>query len=297
MFQFTTTTVINNLKDFTTGKDLIEVKDNVIRIKRHNPFVKENISCMYKAEAEAAVCDVATISGLAEAEKDMRVQLYIRSIGNADPMYANSLVFKGKPMNIEVPAGTTADKLVEIANKYLNLVFGGEAQLVASLSGSGSDLVLTCVNPFQRITKVTVAERAIEKNYGHGAMVAEFGDGEDKTADYVTVGTEGFGDYDHLLKDLRLPTGANLRWKRTMEDEMPVPGAMYNQYTLYYTVDRGVMGLHAVGAKATSQTTHVFWVNQNCAEDFEKFFTDAGVTLEEVKKKEAASEENTEAGA
>lgn len=295
MFQFTTTTVINDLKDFTTGKDLIEVKDNVIRIKRHNPFVAEKISCMYKAVAEAAVCDVVTISGLADAEKDMRVQLYIRSIGNADPMYANSLVFKGKPMNIEVPAKTSADKLVEIANKYLNLVFGGEAQLVASLNGS--DLVLTCVNPFQRVTKVTVAERAIEKNYGHGAMVAEFGDGEDKTAECVAVGTEGFGDYDHLLKDLRLPTGANLRWKRTMEDEMPVPGAMYNQYTLYYTVDRGVMGLHAVGAKATSQTTHVFWVNQNCAADFEAFFTGAGVTLEEVKKQESASEENTEAEA
>lgn len=290
MFQFTTTTVINDLKDFTTGKDLIEVKDNVILIKRHNPFVKENISCMYKAVAEAAVCDVATISGLVNAEKDMRVQLYIRSIGNADPMYANSLVFKGKPMNIEVPAQTPADKLVEIANKYLNLVFGGEAQLVASLSGSGNDLVLTCVNPFQRITKVTVAERAIEKDYGHGAMVAEFGDGVDMTADCVKVGTEGFGDYDHLLKDLRLPTGANLRWKRTMEDEMPVPGAMYNQYTLYYTVDRGVMGLHAVGAKATSQTTHVFWVNQNCAATFEKLFTSAGVTLEDVKKKEATSE-------
>jgi hypothetical protein len=248
---------------------------------------------VYKAVAEAAVCDVATISGLVNAAKDKRVQLYISSIGNADPMYANSLVFKGKPMNIEVPAQTPADKLVEIANKYLNLVFGGEAQLVASLNGS-NDLVLTCVNPFQRITKVTVADRAIEKNYGHGAMVAEFGDGVDMTATCVKVGTEGFGDYDHLLKDLRLPTGANLRWKRTMEDEMPVPGVMYNQYTLYYTVDRGVMGLHAVGAKATSQTTHVFWVNQKHAIEFEAFFKDK---IEEVNKKAAKSEETAEAEA
>jgi hypothetical protein len=46
-----------------------------------------------------------------------------------------------------------------------------------------------------------------------------------------------------------------------MEDEMPVIGASYDQFVLTYRVDRGVMGLGAVGATATSETTHIFWVN------------------------------------
>lgn len=276
MFQFTTTTVINKLKDFTTGKDLITTTgsgdDAVISIKRHNPFKVKNIDCIYKAVHVDPKADTVTVSGLAAQATDKRVALYIRSIGNADPGFSNGLVFKGKPLYIEVPANTAAADLATVAQKYLNLVFGGSAQLVATVSGT--DLVLTCTNPYQRITKATVASRDAETN--------EFGDGA-TTGAVIATGNEGFGDYDHLLKDLRLPTGANLRWKRTMEDEMPIPGTDYDQYTLYYTVDRGIMGLGAVGAKTTSMTTHVFWVNSAIAADFETAIAAAASKLTQVK--------------
>jgi len=191
-------------------------------------------------------------------------------------MYANDLVFKGKPLYIEIPANTTADNLLAIVNKYMNLVFGGEAQLIATVADS--KLVLTCVNPYQKFTKVTTALR--------NEQTGEFGDGTPValTADNYTPGKEGFGDYDHILKDLRLPTGANLRWKRTMEDEMPVPGATYNEYVIEYAVDRGVMGISAVGQKVTSVTTHVLWVNQAIAQAFEGKLGDASTKLEVAPK-------------
>jgi hypothetical protein len=256
MFQFTTTTVINSLKDFTTGKDLVKFDNDVLYIKRHNPFKKDGIVNIFYTEAKAPVADKVVISGLAEQETDKRVELYIRSTGNADPSFANAMVFKGKPIFVEIPAGTKAADLVDTASKYFNFVFGGHAQLIASLEGT--NLVITCTNGYQRITKAVVATRQDNGNFGNG----------ESNSAVITTGNEGFGDYDHMIKDLRLPTSANLRWKRTMEDEMPIHGAMYNQYVLTYTVDRGILGMGAVGQKSFSTTTHVFWVNSDVDADF-----------------------------
>lgn len=252
MFQFTTTTVINSLKDLTSGKDLIvnDSANGVIRIKRHTPFVIENIQGVVRTPATPAVMDSVAFT-YNDSGVDQRIELYVRSTGNADPAFANSMVFKGKPLYIEIPAGTDAADLVDVANKYMNFVFGGDTQLVASVKGSV--LTLTCVNGYQRITKALVASRENTGEFGKGVA----------NGLVVTTGNEAFGDYDHMIKDLRLPTSANLRWKRTQEDEMPVAGATYNQYILTYTVDRGILGMAAVGQRTTSTTTHIFWVNDS----------------------------------
>lgn len=258
MFQFTTTTVINSMKDFTTGKDLVhsDAEKGILYIKRHNPFKVDNIEKIYHTVAKEAVADKVVIPNLVGQATDKRVELYIRSTGNADPAFSNAMVFKGKPLFVEIPANTVKDDLVKTASKYLNFVFGGQAQLVASLDNTS--LVLECTNGYQRITKAVVATRDAEGNFGNG----------EANGVVITTGNEGFGDYDHMIKDLRLPTSANLRWKRTMEDEMPTPGAMYNQYVLTYTVDRGILGMGAVGQRTSSTTTHVFWVNSDVDADF-----------------------------
>lgn len=268
MFQFTTTTVINSLKDFTTGKDLVVKEGDVILIKRHNPFKVANIDCIVRTAGVDATPDSVAITYTKDAVNDQRIELYVRSTGNADPAFANALVFKGKPLYIEIPAGTESADLVQIANKYFNLMFGGTEQLIATVSGN--TLTLTCTNGYQRITKATIATRDAAGNFGKGV----------ENGVTVTPGNEGFGDYDHMIKDLRLPTSANLRWKRTMEDEMPTPGALYNQYVLTYTVDRGILGMDAVGQKTVSTTTHIFWVNNAVDADFKTAlglsFTDDG---------------------
>ena len=55
----------------------------------------------------------------------------------------------------------------------------------------------------------------------------------------------------------------------TNQDENPIIGAKYNQYTIHYCTDRGVLGTNAVGDTVKSVTTHVFYVNQNVASEFE----------------------------
>lgn len=267
MFNFTTTTVINSLKDFTTGKDLVTNENGIIYVKRHNPFVAENIVSLVHTKAVEPKNAEVKIADLVDQSADKRVELYIRSVGNADPMFANAMLHKGKPLFIEVPQGTEADNLVKVVNKYNNLMFGGDNQLVAEMDGT--QLVLKCTNPYQTITKAVVAARDAESGEFVESQVLSLKDG------HITPNEEGFGDYDHIMKDLRLPTSANLRWKRTLEDEMPVAGASYDQFILTYRVDRGIMGLGAVGSVAISETTHVFWVKNDLAETFASYF--AGV--------------------
>ena len=70
MFQFTTTNVLNSLKDLTTGKDLITTVDasgkEEVMIKRIGNFKKANVESIHHtvgSEAElAAVCMDLTLS-------------------------------------------------------------------------------------------------------------------------------------------------------------------------------------------------------------------------------------------
>jgi hypothetical protein len=150
-------------------------------------------------------------------------------------------------------------------------MFGGDNQLVAEMDGN--QLILKCTNPYQTITKAVVAARDAKSGEFVESQVLSLKDG------HITPNEEGFGDYDHIMKDLRLPTSANLRWKRTMEDEMPVAGASYDQFILTYRVDRGIMGLGAVGSVAVSETTHVFWVKSDLVTAFKDKFG-AGIITE-----------------
>jgi len=76
----------------------------------------------------------------------------------------------------------------------------------------------------------------------------------------------GTGTYQQLMKDLRLPTAENDGpWSITaQQQELPVPGNKYVQYTLHYISCRGVLGGSAVGEVTHSKTTHVFFVPADC---------------------------------
>jgi len=90
------------------------------------------------------------------------------------------------------------------------------------------------------------------------------------------------------MKDLRLPTAENDGpWSITaQQQELPIPGNMYVQYTLHYISCRGVLGGSAVGEVTHSKTTHVFFVPADCCEcattgidsKFLQALTEAGLT-------------------
>jgi hypothetical protein len=79
----------------------------------------------------------------------------------------------------------------------------------------------------------------------------------------ITKCLNGVGTYWQIMKDLRLPTMDPWNIVET-QNEMPIPGNKYVQYTLHYISCRGVLGGAAVGEVTHSKTTHVFFVPADC---------------------------------
>lgn len=91
-------------------------------------------------------------------------------------------------------------------------------------------------------------------------------------------GKQPFATGTWLLENQRLPNSNNFRYFG-FNDEMPIAGAIYVQYSFDYVSDRPGLGGHSgVGQGITAITNHTFFVEQNAAPEFEKVF--AGKTFE-----------------
>lgn len=86
-------------------------------------------------------------------------------------------------------------------------------------------------------------------------------------------GKQPFATGAWLLENQRLPNSNNFRYFG-FNDEMPIAGALYNQYSFDYRSERPGLGGHSgVGQEIAAITSHTFFVMQGeAAEAFEKIF-------------------------
>ena len=233
--------------------------------------VKAGITKIKKTPYSAAVktkvtFDLATSTPFV-ANNYYRLELFIRLNDNAQSDYSNSLVFKEKPIYFEFKASATT--FDSTATAALAASFNadqtryGYPVLVAS--ASGSILTIEGITEFQ-----TIADAYIAKWESATTLDSYKGDFTRMTtpAGAITKGKVAFGSYEWILRNLRLPTMENRRFTSPNELEMPVPGVNYNQYTIYYRKDRGILGGAAVGQVTTSETCHVFYVNTELTTDY-----------------------------
>lgn len=297
MFQFTTTTVINSAKDYTNPSvDLFKGDSKYFDVKRVNRFKVKNIRSVYKQDPVAQSNAVATIDmskvqevlTTTKATKGtFRVEIYVHlAQSNNNPLYSNTWVVKGRPWTFEFSATSTeeaeniVDKVIKMITKFKLFTMDTE-QLKATKEGT--KLVLTAQDPYQIFSKVELqyfdpsigtttgcctprGEYAPVENYGVTGVVT------------ITLGNEGFGTFEWIMRNLRLPTAEQTRWNALYQDDRPMVGATYTQYTLEYCENRGILGGDAVGEETKSVTTHVFFVNQAVKTQFEEALTAAGIT-------------------
>lgn len=294
MFQFTTTNVINSNKDYTTGKPLWSAqeadsdKPASFNVKRVSKFLGPNVVSIYKAEANdpemaKVTVDLSQISGT--DGESYRLSVYIGlTQASQESRYANDLILKGKPFTVDfvwkTSAADVAKNLVKIINKYAVMVYG---EKLLNVSYSGAYLTIEAVNEYQRFRKVNIEKFDKDAYFGRGEYnaVRTLEDLDEQTSNAALTGTvegyfvgkEGFGTYSYLLHNLRIPTPMRTRAFGVNLDENPIIGAKYNQYTIHYCTDRGVLGTNAVGDTVKSVTTHVFYVNQSVASEFEEALT------------------------
>ena len=294
MFQFTTTNVINSNKDYTTGKPLWSAqeadsdKPASFNVKRVSKFLGPNVVSIYKAEANdpemaKVTVDLSQISGT--DGESYRLSVYIGlTQASQESRYANDLILKGKPFTVDfvwkTSAADVAKNLVKIIDKYAVMVYG---EKLLNVSYSGAYLTIEAVNEYQRFRKVNIEKFDKDAYFGRGEYnaVRTLEDLDEQTSNAALTGTvegyfvgkEGFGTYSYLLHNLRIPTAMRTRAFGVNLDENPIIGAKYNQYTIHYCTDRGVLGTNAVGDTVKSVTTHVFYVNQSVASEFEEALT------------------------
>lgn len=303
MFQFTTTNVINSDKDLTTGKVLYEVKNDTLVVKRVANFKKENIAAIYKAVAvdpENAKVTIDLTGVSATAGDVLRLSIYVGlSQASQDSRYSNDMIYKGKPFSVDFvwqdTVTNSAKKLVETIKKYSLLVYG---EKLLTASNSGAFITIEATNEYQRFKRVDLEKFEKTPNEypysGKYTVIKSLSDLASKTSDQLNgttegffAGKEGFGTYSFLLHNLRLPTSARTRAFGINQDETPIVGAKYNQYTIHYCANRGVLGLNAVGDTVKSVTTHVFYVKSDLADTFEALLEQVGsITTASAKAKD-----------
>lgn len=313
MFQFTTTNVLNSLKDITTGKDLITTVDasgkEEVMIKRIGNFKKANVESIHHtvgSEAElAAVC--MDLTNVVAKDKKYRLNMYIGlTQGSADSRYANDLYHKGKAFSIDfdglATAAETVAKLADVLKKYDILVYGDKQLNVYS---SGALLALEAVNEYQRFVRVNIEELNASAYSGMGdyKVIKSLDDLKKNMASHdavikdgvpvkegLFVGKEGFGTYSYLLHNLRLPTAARFGAFAWNKEESPVPGVIYDEYVIRYCVNRGELGLNAVGDTVKSVTTHVIYVPSALSATVNTALSKIGTVVETANS--ASSEED-----
>lgn len=96
----------------------------------------------------------------------------------------------------------------------------------------------------------------------------------------TVAAVEPFGSAWYITKNLRLPSSSNTRFMAINEDERPIDGALYNQYSFDYSVVRDITGMNAVGQSLTSVTNHIIYVKSDLSSDFETLLlTSTGLSI------------------
>lgn len=285
MFQYTNTIVLNSLKDETTGLDKIVEGPDYVEVRRVNKYLKSNVSAMYKRAASDPVIGKAEFTITNPGAGIYRLKLYMRLSGSQNSYYANDFVFKGKPFVYEFRITSASTKAADVAKEIKRVIdkiqaFYGDKYI--KVETSDAKLIIHGVDEYQLFTEAKIQKLNTAANNPLTNEVFE-----DVIEGTITKSVEGFGTYTHILKDLRLPTIEARKFEAVNQEELPVPGAKYNQYIIEYKVDRGLFGGAAVGQQVTSKTTHVFYVLDSLATKFETALKVLG-TITEIKKPGAA---------
>lgn len=264
---------------FKSGKTNIDgVEVDALKIKRDFVFVKGCVKAIrkrvgYNSVPCKATIDFSNTTLLAAlkaggAKTYCRLDIYLGVEGAEPYIYSTPWVQKGMPFWIEFTvketdgAATIAKNVADMLKK--NHVFLCDKDLI-NVSVNDAKLVLEGATEYQRFRKIEISTFDAYDDYAE--KVAELDPKDEDVTDIILDerGKNSFGTYSQIIKDLRLPTAANYQWTHIRQVETPIVGAIYNQYIVEYEAPASNDGLHAVGQRMTSHTTHVFWVKNDSA--------------------------------
>ena len=283
---FQTQTIINSNLDPDSGKGVVlfeskrekvdGVEKDIVRVKRDFLFVKGNVDCIrrrngYEAELCKATIDFNKLTSVVptdHAVNYLRLDIYLGIEGAEPYIYSTPWYHKGKPFWVEFIAkkDESAKALADRLEKTIksNHIFQVDKDLIKVTNNGAGILTLTGATEYQRFRKIEI--NIFEANADYADLVTELNPNKVVASDAIALVTKGknaFGTYSQIVKDLRLPTAANYQWLATRKVEIPIVGAVYNQYIIEYHAPANSHPLSVVGGRLDSHTTHVFWVKND----------------------------------
>ena len=298
MLNYTTTTIVND------GANVFsDASKKLFRVKFGPELFNDGTihkACLVKKQAYVAPVKAKATVTLPSASGIYRIAMYIRLRNNNNPYFSNDWVFKGKPLYVEFNGGDTAAQIVSRAKKYMLAQYGynlvdfstDEEKLVITAHDQWEMFVDQDNNDGVRVEKLVTVDTSGKVVTGASSLPTHEAFVPDTTAVVdINNGTEAFGDFVHIVKDLRLPTAANRRWQGIAEgdvmgdepnDDKPLPTGKYTQYTIQYTSERGVLQQSALGGLGVSRTVHVFYVESAAVSAFETALTTSTIGTTEV---------------
>ena len=275
--------------------------DKALHVTRVAKYIDKFITQVWRNPYTTLAYEQQTIYTPAALTGGVVYRLSIDAIldqGSHDAQYSRWAIHKGKPYLIEFTSTTTvtaganaAAYIVAQCKKGLKNPDLGELELTFQVSG-GTNVTITSKNAFVHFKEVV-----IEELYPIGSGSGQDMEGDVKTyhttfatsgavattAVVTTVGDIGFGSYDWMIRNLRIPTVEAIRFGGTFQDELPRPGSYYTQFVIEYEKTREITGSNVIGAPAVSKTRHTFFVldtnAQNVTNPAYKFYADIQTVL------------------
>ena len=283
---FQTQTIINSNLDPDSGKGVVlfeskrdkvdGVEKDIVRVKRDFLFVKDNVDCIrrrkgYEAELCEATIDFTKLTSVVpkdHAVNYLRLDIYLGIEGAEPYIYSTPWYHKGKPFWVEFIAkkGDNAQALADRLEKTIksNHIFQVDKDLIKVTNDGAGKITLTGATEYQRFRKIEI--NIFEADADYADLVTELNPNKVVASDAIALvkfGKNAFGTYSQIVKDLRLPTAANYQWLATRKVEIPIVGAVYDQYIIEYHAPANSHPLSVVGGRLDSHTTHVFWVKND----------------------------------
>lgn len=275
MFDFQKEVIINsNLLDDGVNPRFMVMDGPVklFRVLRCADYRKEGLveGVIYKTPAEKGQVASAAFN-LPTKEGTYRVVIGITLIGKYLADYAMPWSNFGKAVLAEFEVSAEdlrkTKELQEKMIKAIEMAIPENYRYVRVSAGDSDKVLVSCTDSHQVITVAELQEQrgiscpdsCTEKQYVTVDEAVEV------TKNKMEIGTAAW-----LQENLRFPSYPNIRYAALNEEEYPVNGGLYTQFSFLYCMPRkGLHGQGTVGQALKSVTTHTFYVLSSLVDKFE----------------------------
>ena len=284
MYQFTKETIINSNLDSNGTSTRFSASNGVFNVLRSGNFKAVEVLSCYKNGYVAPEKEklVKTIALSPIATKVYRLYVKLNRINSYTSDFSNDMSYNALEKYYEVTGVANAADLVAAFETIINKENRIKDNPYFTVSKDSDELTLKVVDEYTHFVKVEIQEIITTSVTGYDSFtVVEdvLGGGT------LTPGKEGFGTIKQITKNLRLPTLANTNWLALNQEEKPVAGGQYTQYSIKIMTNRGDMGgVSAMGQNVESITTHIFYVLSTLVSDWETALATAGISIDTVNK-------------